>query len=236
MSEVTEYIGERIRLYRKIKRMSQDGLAARIYKSKATVSKYENGAIAIDVCTLCEIAEALDVSITQLIDFKPRKRLHEYQPPHGVFKNSDLYLYYYDGRVSRIVRGFLQLFFDENTGVTQVTFYGDIKGFDRYKDCSLLYHGTLASYDLVTNIFFKNQVIEMEQGSIIAMNSFGKNDMTWGLITGISKNPIMPISFRCIISAGILAEDEALVEQLKLTKDDVKIMKKYNSFTGLRLV
>ena len=69
MKEISMHVGKRIRFYRKKSGMTIEVFAQKIQKSKATVSKYENGEIAIDVETLFTIAQALQVSPDQLIDY-----------------------------------------------------------------------------------------------------------------------------------------------------------------------
>ena len=55
MKEVSIHVGQRIRLYRKTKNLTIETFAGMIHKSKATVSKYENGDISIDIETLFTI-------------------------------------------------------------------------------------------------------------------------------------------------------------------------------------
>ena len=55
------YVGENIKKIRLARGLSLEDVASRIYKSKSTVSKYERGSIAIDIATLEDIAEVLDV-------------------------------------------------------------------------------------------------------------------------------------------------------------------------------
>ena len=51
MDNINKHVGSKIRLYRKANKMTLQQLADAIYKSRATVSKYENGEIVIDVET-----------------------------------------------------------------------------------------------------------------------------------------------------------------------------------------
>ena len=69
MKGISAHVGRRIRLYRKMKNITIEVFAGLINKSKATVSKYENGDISIDIETLFIIANALGISVNQLIDF-----------------------------------------------------------------------------------------------------------------------------------------------------------------------
>ena len=105
MENINTYVGSRIRNYRKMKKMTLQQLADRIHKSRATVSKYENGDITIDVETLYEISNALDVGFTQLTDYHPQCEAEESMPQalsyngeSPFFKADKLYFYFYDGR------------------------------------------------------------------------------------------------------------------------------------------
>ncbi|MBQ7283504.1 MAG: helix-turn-helix transcriptional regulator, partial [Oscillospiraceae bacterium] len=73
MNDIKQYVGQRIRSYRKEQGMTLQQLADAIHKSRASVSKYENGEISIDVETLQDISNALDVEINQLVDYRPKK-------------------------------------------------------------------------------------------------------------------------------------------------------------------
>ena len=100
MSEWGARIGQNIRIYRRANRMTLSELAEKISKSKATVGKYEQGAIALDMDTLYEIAGALGVSPFQLmVSLIPEKK--EQGEPR--LTGERRYMYLYDGRSSRIV-------------------------------------------------------------------------------------------------------------------------------------
>ena len=66
MSNFTCYVGEQIRKYRKAGKMTLQDLADAIHKSRATVCKYENGDISVDIETLYEISQILQVSMSSL--------------------------------------------------------------------------------------------------------------------------------------------------------------------------
>ena len=71
MNEINIYIGGQIRKYRKANGMTLQQLADVIHKSRATACKYENGEISIDIATLYEISQALQVSFGQLTSYQP---------------------------------------------------------------------------------------------------------------------------------------------------------------------
>lgn len=60
-SEISQHIGSRIRSIRKSRGLTLQALADKIHKSRASLSKYESGEIVIDIKTLYEISEALNV-------------------------------------------------------------------------------------------------------------------------------------------------------------------------------
>lgn len=66
-TNIRREVGSRIRYARKSRGMSMDELAQAIYKTRSAISKYENGQISVDIATLYDIANALKVSIYDLL-------------------------------------------------------------------------------------------------------------------------------------------------------------------------
>lgn len=224
MSDVTRLIGTNIRTYRRAGKMTIDELADRIHKSKATVGKYEQGSISVDVDTLFELAAALGVSPALLLQQTVPESPAQSFPT--VLSASRRYLYLYDGRKSRIVRSLL-MHADEGDAVT--LFY-DIVSFDEPQRCRVLYFGRCRTHDFVTNYLLDNQSSEMEHLFICLMRSIDKAAYSAGLLSGISSRMLLPASSKCILSREPLPETEALKEELLLTKEDLRLTKRYNMF------
>ncbi len=237
MSKLTISIGNNIRLYRKNKLMNMEQLAAKINKSKPTVSKYERGAISIDIDTLYDIASALQVSIDQLIEHSPSGGLKETsgQKLKKHFLHNTLYLYLYDGRTKRMTKGLIQTYYDESAQASRATMYMDVDSFADYKNCKTLYYGTAEEHDIITNLILQNQANGVEVINIIALNPLNGDEVMRALLCGISSSPFVPVSFRCIISAKPLPENDALDAQLQISRDDLKVIKKYNFLAGQSL-
>lgn len=51
------------------------------------------------------------------------------------------------------------------------------------------------------------------------------------MLTGLSYKTMMPVAIKVMLSSAILKEDDELVSSLLLTKEDIKISRKYNLFT-----
>ena len=89
--DIQKYVGENIKKIRLARGLSMEELAARIYKSKSTVSKYEKGTIALDIATLKEIAIAIYVHPAQiLMTSSPEKEI-----PKGRELLENTYIYSY---------------------------------------------------------------------------------------------------------------------------------------------
>ena len=76
MENLQREIGKKIKIYRKKKLLTVADLSEAICKSKATVSKYENGQISMDILTLYDIARVLGVHVEQLLHTVEDKTLN----------------------------------------------------------------------------------------------------------------------------------------------------------------
>jgi hypothetical protein len=51
-----------------------------------------------------------------------------------------------------------------------------------------------------------------------------------GMLSGLSTQPILPASFKFLLSPNIMEENEEMKAQLIITKEDIKQIKKMNMF------
>ena len=233
MKEISIHVGQRIRLYRKTKNLTIEAFAGMIHKSKATVSKYENGDISIDIETLFTIAQALGISVNQLIDYEETEvAAGENGVQQGCGRSkSRYYMYFYDGRRSRIARNVIEVQDGgEEKGIFNANMYAYLDDFTNYYQCKLLYHGTMRRYDTFVNFNFENQNNKVERAFLYAINSFSHSGRMAGLYCGLSTQPILPGSFKFVLSPEILEEDEELKEELMVSKEDIRALKKMNMF------
>ena len=109
MGSFSNFVGHRIKKYRKSRGYTIEQFSAMINKSKATLSKYENGAITIDIETLYEISRVLDIDLKHFVDYQP-PTFHDEPALHknAYFRNSLAYMYHYDGRVRQMIRSLLR--------------------------------------------------------------------------------------------------------------------------------
>ncbi|MBQ3131438.1 MAG: helix-turn-helix transcriptional regulator [Clostridia bacterium] len=185
--QLLEHTGKRIRFYRKLKKLSQDELATAIHKSESTLSKYERGAIAIDIGTLHDIARVLDVSISDLVDFNipPSSKKPD---GSGLFSGKDtLHIYYYNRHIKRFEIGLMQLDYSSSDGNSiPCRCYLDIPHSGHYEDCKYFCTGSMHGYNLVSYIDINNTTMKMDRMRLYIFNPYGRTAKAWELFTGIS--------------------------------------------------
>lgn len=104
------------------------------------------------------------------------------------------------------------------------------KDFTQYQICEHTYYGFMEHFDVLTNIYATSRDTPVEKVSIKILGSFQDVQQKWGLWTGVSSRPIMPVAAKMLFSRMPLKEDRALISQLKISKEDICLMKIYNLF------
>lgn len=232
MENIKQEVGHNIRAYRKLRQLTLSQLAGLIHKSKSAVSKYENGEIALDLETLYDIAAALDVSIDKLLYYPKPAPVAKDQPLPAFFKNvSRFYGYFYDGRANTLIRCLFIVIDDDGDNRYKVLMYMNISEFDTYQNCENTYSGYLEHFDAITNIFLTNQDSPMEKASIQVLAPFLDAPVKWGLFNGFSSRPMMPVATKMLLSKERLVEDAQLLSRLKISKEDIRLLKLYNMFS-----
>ncbi|MDO5409891.1 MAG: helix-turn-helix domain-containing protein [Lachnospiraceae bacterium] len=230
MAEISIQIGSRIRNFRKKHGMTLDDLSVRIHKSKSTISKYEKGEISVDIETLYEIAQALEVHVEQLLYCPPRRtRISERVSSPAFFQGaSQFYSYLFDGRTNKIMRCVFDVLSETEDHRYRIMMYMNFKDYQNYQNCENTYWGYIEHYDAMTQISLFNQDTALEQASAQILASYLDSDTKWGLFNGFSSRPMMPIAIKMLFSKTKLKEDEALIRQLKVSKEDIRLLKLYN--------
>lgn len=235
MNGINTYVGHQIKMYRKAQKMTLQQLADMIHKSRATVSKYENGEITVDIETLYEISQALKVNIHQLTNYRP-------EPDHVVtemvshagkgafFAAERLYFYFYEGRYKRLKEGIIHINkLSERRGDHEATLTinaGTLNG----RSGSVYYTGKAVYSDMLIRFSFVNQYNTLEEDLLYIFNPLEKRDFTEGLLCGISSADLMPCAFKCLVTLTPQELDDELMKHLILTKQEFQRWKKLNMF------
>ena len=141
---------------------------------------------------------------------------------------SQFYSYLFDGRSNHIIRCVFDVLSETGDHQYKIMMYMNYKDFKNYQHCENTYWGYIEHYDAMTHISLTNQDTPMEKASVQILASYLDSDTKWGLFNGFSSRPMMPIAIKMLLSKTRLKEDEELVRLLKVSKDDIRLLKLYN--------
>ena len=233
MSEFTCYVGEQIRRYRKAGNMTLQDLADAIHKSRATICKYENGEISVDVETLYEISQVLQVSISQLTTYLPESDNEPVSIPgrgqkSPFFQAQRLYFYFYDGRSQRTKDGIIVIYekrgetgkYEATLTICTVSANG--------RSSEIFYTGRVVYSDMLIRFSFVNQYNPLEEDLLYIFNPLERRDYTMGLLCGISSADLMPCAYKCMVTLTPQEHTESFRSQLLFTKKDLKRLEQLN--------
>ena len=198
MGSFSYHVGQRIKKYRKSRGYTIEQFSAMINKSKATVSKYENGTITIDVETLYDVARALDIDLKCFIDYQPPVfHAQSVLPKNFYFNQPRAYMYYYDGRVRQLVRSLLCFSPSASGEGIDVMMYVGVDDFREPDRCQHLFTGEMKPYDTITHMVLTNQINEAEKMYICMLNPMHNRTPAVGLLSGIGSTPFFaPIALK----------------------------------------
>lgn len=235
MGQISREIGLRIRNFRKSRHMTLDQLSNLVCKNKSTLSKYETGEIVLDIETIYEIARALGIHVEQLLYCTPDRVSIQPSGPRPAFFSglSQFYSYYYDGRINRIIPCVFDVLLQSEDSRYKIMMYANFQDYASYQNSETTYWGYMEHYDAITNVILTNQDSPMEKAHGQILATYMNSDTKWGLFTGLSARPMMPVALKMLFSKKRLSEDEALLQMLKITKEDIRLMKLYNMMTVL---
>ena len=233
MSEFTYHVGQQIRKYRKAGKITLQQLADAIHKSRATVCKYENGEISVDIETLYEISQVLQVSMAQLTTYQASEdrlvgNALELSNKNPFFQAKKLYFYFYDGRYQRMKDGIIDIYDkQEDSGCYKATL-SICTASATGRSSEIFYTGKVLYSDMLIRFSFVNQYNPLEEDLLYIFNPLERRDFTVGLLCGISSADLMPCAFKCLITLKPQELTEKFRQQLLFTKKDLKRWEQLN--------
>lgn len=223
-----EHIGRQIRMYRKKRGMTVAEVAERIYKSKATVSKYEKGQLAVCMTTLFSIADVLGVTVEDLIDFAPP--LDEERGKS--WQERDFYMYNHSTNDRSIITSILRVRSDKTEGgaVSEARCFYNITSQEQLENCEHIYRGTVEFSELVTVFSLQNCLWNPEKLQILLSTPIRAEQAYLGIYLAMSATTLLPTSGKVIVTNRPIAETESLREDLKFSREELSRMKKQSVF------
>lgn len=216
-------IGQILRKYRKIKHLSLQDVGDKIYKSKATISKYEKGKIIPDFITALELCNVLDIDLSKILPANIQN--HVITNP---FNADTLYLYYVTS--NKLISSIIKIE-DSTTDVFQAHFYNGIK--NNITDCAYYYEGSLEFLDNIAYINLKNvsaHKLEIERVQIIiSLPLSNKSDFFNCFVTGLTPNYV-PIIKKGLISTFPLEISKINIKKFKISRTEVQKISNDNAW------
>lgn len=230
----SEHAGMRIQMYRKKKKLTLREFAERINKSCSTVSKYESGSIVLDINTLFEIADVLDVSVSQLMDYRKQPIADVGRSIVGnFFQRSDLFYAYTLFSPSRTpYECAMELLRDEEGSDTgSLNFYFDINNTENYTNSSYIYNGRFRCFHQGTYFSLHNPYNHSDVGMIYAEAPFSKADRAKGLFAFTPAKILKPCATGILFSTEPVSPEEDIIPLLSVSgKETVSTLKATNLF------
>ncbi len=227
-----EHVAQRIRMYRTRQNMTMESLARKLHVSTATISKYENNRLAISVTMLFELADALGVTVNQLVDYqKPGKPAMKKSEGKNFFERSNIYyMYQYFAVNKKIYPCVMEVQKNSEEDFYNLILYYDIADEVNYTDAQYVYHGIMRCHDSVTNIYCRHPYNASDDIFICARNNFSVKGKTSGLLSALSESLRTPYALKVIFSLHPLPiNDELRNELIIYDKDTVAEIKRVNS-------
>lgn len=229
---INTHVGSRIRMYRKSRGMTLQQLADRIHKSRSSMSKYENGEITLDIETLAEIAEVLDVSINVLTDFYTTKKQEEspvtYSGNSPFFHAKRLYFYFYDGRYQRLKDGLIDIRDTKNEEGYHEAVLSISSASPSGRNSEVYYTGKVVYSDMLIRFSFVNQWNTLEEDLLYIFNPLDIRDSTDGLLCGISSADLKPCAFKCLVTLSPREHTEELRDHLLFSRQEMQRWQRLN--------
>lgn len=222
---ILAHVGARIRQYRKSRGLTAAQLAALVHKSKASISKYESGRVAIDIATLWGVAQALGVSTAQLFDFSPPGTAPEAGAAKSPFGSAEV-LYVYHRTGDTVHPSVLHLSPDE--GGMRATLFYKLENPGVSEQCACIYHGRMYYHDVVVSFVLQNYHNPVENALMNFNIPLRKNDLLVGMLSGLDDVSMTPTSLKVALSQQPLAQDDALRALLALSPEAFKEMRRKN--------
>ncbi len=231
-TSIEKYVGEKIKSFRKMKKYTLDDLAKKIFKSKSTLSKYENGEIIMDISTLNDISLALEIPIKYFLDYNNNDLTLDLSGEKKLLiPINKYYIYYYDlrkkyYRSTDFIISVLEIDDSDNA-----TLYFHIQDVKNYTNCNYIYSGQRLSEGNSRKLILVNS---MSKSDIMIINYLSylkqSKEERKGSIISLSLGQFESYSTKCLISTKPLKLDDTLKEKLIFSKDIISDMKKTNTY------
>ena len=218
-------LGNTIRAYRVSAGMKQSDLAQAIGRSIASISKYERGDCAIDSYTLTNIADALNVSTSQLLPTDPVGRVFADDQRWSILTKHDTFYLHNIGYISqRLCCSLIKIDWSVNEAVMYVDMGLPVSKVEIHAESIL--HGRIYSTSASTIIWVNNPVAPIDFYHIVI------NSADWYAGRQICHIHYSTSNWRSVASKGVITTSpkcpKNIDELLTFSKEELREIKRKN--------
>lgn len=228
MGEISKQIGERIRFYRKLNGMKIEELAKRMFKSSATLSKYERGSIVMDVETLYQAAEIFQIAPSALMA-EPKRAVDESgATAKGIFQKADrLYLYWAHGtKLYDLNRGILEW----NPAAWDANIFACVDKTLNKNTALAVYEGKIVHTDIFSRIVAVNPVNSIDYVVMHVRDNLTNENIANAMLLSIINRTFEPCALPMLVCRQPQTEDADLMKRICVEKATQAYLKKRNCF------
>ena len=216
-----KHIGARIRLYRKHQNLTLEELAYMVHKSPSTICKYESGSVNIDILTLSEIAEALGVGTSQLIDYATVRPSPASAGSSNFFRrHKRFYVYSLLPQYKELLLGVMDVTHNSaDTGEDSVVMYLDTGSEIDISEPMYIYNGRMICDDTFAYIDLQNVSGARDHLNILAKSPQWMRNRVKSLALSVSSSYGCPSATLMLFSTEELKIDDDLLDELRISSD-----------------
>ena len=220
----SKLFGQNLKKYRKLKELSQENIATLLKKTKATISKYENGDLLMTAEDISKVCDELGIYSSDLFE-QEYKNINK-DNSNNPFKSNKLYAYFYayDYKTKKYGKGKYILDIIERPDFVRVNYY--IPGDNRIYLSGYMHADKSVAFISLENYEPNNARLDHALIEINIVN--GVNDLMLGTLVGTNAQYIPSIR-KCYFSQKDVEFTDIMLENLKPTEHDLKMLKDTNA-------
>lgn len=230
-SSICKEVGARIRYFRKMRGYTLNDFAVLLNRSRAVLSKYERGEISVDLATLSQISNALNVPLYMLVDNAFQDDKSFVLPQTNVTEQEErqmqkAYIYTYFSHTKQPILRVHVLHYHQRRAVLYIfpTEREDAAAFEYY------YSGQVVKGPSFTRFLFSNPLVDDDLFFLEFPTRFRLSSPMMGFFCSLSIGPFFPVAGAALFSDGAINDKDWLISRLKYAKEDMKANKQLNCF------
>lgn len=217
-------LGLKLKAYRRQRKMTIEMVSGRLNKSTATISKYENGEIAIGLDVLYDYCMLLNVDMSMLLPSSVAADHRDGERYSNDFIDF-LWVYWYRYNEKKLFIGAIEC--DNHT--MQSTFFHGIHDYRDIHDCDFIYCGVTTYSDHNVDFFFHNIGVPHDSIALRLPNLVKQKDYRIGMMLSTDFS-YRNIAIKCLTCKKPIMNQDFLLEKLKISTREIKYLRETNFF------